>query len=473
MQDLALLDLFIIILYLAGIFFLAYRSGRKNESNLVEEQYLAGKSLTIPESLFSIIATEVSALTFLGIPAFAFGKDFSFIQIYMGAIIGRIVIGQIMLPLVYDKGLTIYSVMGKNGNQTGQQGIAAFYALNKFLAVGVRLFSGSILVAEFFHLNIYIAVGIICLITFFYTLIGGLKAVVRTDMVQMGIFVTGGIVAHYLIPEVSNQSWSELMAIAGKAGKTSFFNFSDPTPFFIGVLGGILFDMATHGVDQDFAQRLTANKSLKGAKIAIMSSSFISIAVGLLFLSIGALLWAHYQASMAPDIANDKIFAHFITNYFPVGVKGLMVAGVLAATMSTLDSSINALSACLYNDILHHRTQNKDQIKSLYFKDTLIITLIFMAIAFLASLSDGLLMFGLKITSWTAGSLLSLFFMVLVFKKSRLTLGNVLVSYFVGVIAVYHNTFLLEWNWNFNVYFGFIASCMALWLKSKFTEENL
>jgi SSS family solute:Na+ symporter len=469
------LDYTVIVLYLIGIFYLAARSGRKTGNTLsAQDQYLAGKSLTIPESLSSIIATEVSALTFLGIPAIAFGKDYSFIQIYFGAIVGRIIIAYIMLPRVYDQGLTIYTVMGKFGTKAGQKSIAIFYSLNKFLAVGVRLFSGSILVAEFFSVNIFIAVAIICLITFFYTLIGGLKAVVRTDMVQMGLFIIGGIVAHFLIPEIAGKPWGELMGMAQAASKTSFYDFSNPAPFIIGVLGGIVFDMATHGVDQDFVQRLTANKSLKGAQFSIICSSVVSIFVGLLFLGIGSLLWSYYQLNTAPELGADKIFAYFITQHFPIGLKGLMVAGVLAATMSTLDSSINALSACFHNDI---RSKPNDKNKSadisfIYRKDTLMITCILMLIAFIASGSDGLLLFGLKITSWTAGSLLACFFATVVFKFGKLTPVNVISAYALGAAGVYANTFHLQLNWNWNVYFGFILGSLAFYLSDKITRKQ-
>lgn len=469
------LDYLIIALYLCGIFFLAYKSSRsKTSENIVEEQYLAGKSLTTTESLCSIIATEVSALTFIGIPATAFGSNYTFIQIYIGAIFGRIIIAKIMLPLIYDKGITVYSVMGKFGNNNGQKAIAIFYSLNKFLAVGVRLFAGSILVSEFFSINIYIAVTIICIITFFYTLIGGLKAVVRTDMVQMGIFIFGGIMAHYLISDISGESWMSMMTQAYAADKMQFLDFSNPYPFVVGVLGGVLFDMATHGVDQDFVQRLTANKSMKSAQFAIITSSFISIAVGFLFLSIGSLLWVYYQTVAAPDIASDQIFAHFITNNFPVGVRGLMVAGVLAATMSTLDSTINALSSCLYNDILTHRSKVTERISYFYKRDTLIITVGLMMIAFIASKSDGILYFGLKITSWTAGSLLAVFFSILVFKFARLTAVNVIAAYIFGTIGVYLSTYVFKLNWNWNVYLGFILSCFAMYLTSKiFQKEKL
>ncbi len=469
----SIVDYIVIVFYLLGIFALAFNVSKRHKGeNHLEEKYLAGKSLTIPESLCSIIATEVSALTFLGIPAFAYGSDYTFIQIYFGAIFGRIIIAFIMLPRIYDKGITVYTVMGLNGNKSGQRAIAAFYSLNKLLAVGVRLFSGSILVAQFFGINIYLAVGIICILTFFYTLIGGLKAVVRTDMIQMGLFILGGAVAHYMIPTISQTPWMDLMQTAYTAGKVSFIDFDNPSLFIIGVLGGVLFDMATHGVDQDFVQRLTGNKSLKGAQFAIVSSSFISIFVGLLFLSIGSLLWSHYQINPVPGIADDKIFAYFITQYFPTGLKGLMVAGVLAATMSTLDSSINALSSTLYNDILQFKDQTKSQIEAHFTRDNIFITIALMLIAFMASTSSGLLLFGLKITSWTAGSLLAVFFATVIFKFSKLNAKMVLAAYILGASGVYLNTFYLKWNWNWNVYFGFSLGLLAIYLVQLMSKKD-
>ena len=468
------LDVTIIVLYIIGIFLLALFSGRKaHKINTLEDQYLAGKSLTLFESLCSIIATEVSALTFLGIPAFAIGADFSFVQIYFGAIFGRLLIATVMLPKVYNQGLTIYSAMGAQGNQGGQRAISLFYSINKFLAVGVRLFSGSIMVAAFLQINIYLAVALISTLTFFYTLIGGLKAVVRTDIIQMALFISGGVIAHFIIPDVAGVSWSELMSAAHIAGKTSFINLNDPSAFIIGVFGGILFDMATHGVDQDFAQRLTANRSIKEARIAIVSSSFLSIFVGFLFLSVGALLWQYYQLNQKPDLQNDMLFANFIVTYFPVGIRGLMVAGVLAATMSTLDSTINALSSCLHNDILNTpKNLSAKELEKHYRRDTLIITIILLAVAFIASKSEGLLLFGLKITSWTAGSLLSVFFATLVFKIGRLNFLNVTSAYILGVFGVYLNTFHIKANWNFNVYFGFILGLIGFYLSEKIFKEK-
>jgi solute:Na+ symporter, SSS family len=473
--DIQLLDWIVIVGYISLIFFLAYRARRSVHAEASEEsakeQYLANKSLTFWESLCSIIATEVSALTFLGIPAFAFNTDFSFVQIYMGATIGRIFIARLFLPRIYDQGLTIYEVMAKDtGLPSGQRLVATFYTLSKILIVGVRLFSGSILVSQFIGVNVYLGLTALTFITFLYTLVGGLKAVVRTDMLQMLLFISGGLLAHYLIPQTSGESWSNMMAMAHASGKTNFLDFSNPTPFLLGVFGGILFDMATHGVDQDYAQRMMANKTLRGGQLAIFLSSFFSISVGFLFLGVGALLWAHYQTQPLPTtVANaDHLFAYFIVNYFPVGIRGIMVAGVMAATMSTLDSTINALCACVYNDIFPNRKAHK--MKFYAFIDTICITFLLYVIAVLSSTNDGLLLLGLKAQSWTAGSLLGLFMAKVVFRQHfpfRLTPTSVVGAYLIGTAGVFVNSQILEWNWNLNVYWSCGLSMIFLWFYAR------
>lgn len=482
-MNIQMIDWIVILTYISGIFVLAYFAGKKyssskdaNPEQTAKDKFLANKSLTFTESICSIIATEVSALTFLGIPAFAFNKDFSFIQIYMGAIVARLVIALVFLPRVYDKGLTIYEVMAKDlGLPSGQRAVAIFYSISKILSVGVRLFSGSILVSHFLGVNVYVGLATVTFLTYLYTLIGGLKAVVRTDILQFTLFISGGLIAHYLIPVESNQSWIELMSLAHDAGKTSFFSFENPWPFIFGIMGGVLFDMSTHGVDQDFAQRLTANQSLRKGQLAIFFSSFLSILTGLLFLGVGALLWAHYQSATYPsEIANaDHLFSYFIVNHFPAGIKGIMVGGVLAATMSTLDSTINALCATVYNDIIP-KTFGKS-VNLMTFVYTSLITAFLFVIAVVSSKNDGLLMLGLKVQSWTGGALLGLFLSTVIFRKwfsYRLNTWSVIGAYAFGVSGVYLNTFILGWDWNLNVYWGCGLSLLFLKVYATFRPAN-
>ena len=468
-----LLDTIAIVAYIALVFIVALIASKSKSSVLTsaEEQYLSNRDLTFTESICSIIATEVSALTFLGIPAFAFNTNFSFVQIYIGAIFGRFIIARFFLPRIYGYGLTIYEVMAKNDTLiSGRRVTASFYAISKILSVGVRLFSGSILVGQFLGVSTLIGLSIVTVITFVYTLIGGLKAVVRTDILQLGIFVSAGVFAHYLIPNTDGRSWLEMMNQASLAGKTTLFDFSNLSSVIAGIMGGILFDMSTHGVDQDFAQRLTAAKSMKTGQWAIFLSSFFSISVGLIFLGIGALLWSFYQTHPFPASvpSADHLFAHFIVTYFPDGVRGIMVAGVMAATMSTLDSTINALCATVYNDILPHRTKYK--LQHYFFIDNIVISILLFSVAVVASSSSSLLLLGLKVQSWTAGCLLGLFMAKVFFYKIipfHFNKRSVLAAYLCGMSGVYINSFILENNWNWNVYYGTIFSLIALTIYSK------
>lgn len=468
------IDSAVVATYIVLIFLLAWWSRRQvqgvDEEITAEGQYLANRSLTFTESICSIIATEVSALTFLGIPAFAFNKDFNFLQIYMGAIIARLVVALVFLPRVYGKGLTLYEVMDRGQNGSGRFAVASFYAFSKMLAIGVRLFSGSILVGTFLGTNVYVSLIATTFITFLYTLMGGLKAVVRTDILQMGLFIFGGLCAHFVIPQVADLSWLDMMSTAHAAGKTTIFHFDDPWSIVAGIMGGVLFDMSTHGVDQDFAQRLMANHSVKRAQQAIFFSSFISISVGALFLGVGALLWTFYQTHPYPaGVPNaDHLFAHFIVTYFPTGIKGLMVAGVLAATMSTLDSTINALCATIYNDILPHR--KKWKLQTYFLVDNFAITVFLVTVAIVASKNDGLLLLGLKIQSWTAGALLSLFLSRIIFTRTftyTFSKGAVIGAYVFGISAVAFNTLVLKGDWNWNTYFGCGLGLAFLWVLSR------
>lgn len=469
-----MLDWLVVAIYLILIFVIAFFSQRKevigeyiSDESIVSEQYLAGRSLSLLESIGSIIATEVSALTFIGIPAFAFSKDYSFIHLYMGAIVGRAIIAKLIVPLIYDKGLTLYAIMGKDdATEAGARSTAAIYSITKLLAVGVRLYAGSILVAEFFTISIVPALLIITSLTFVYTLIGGLKAVVRTDLMQTALFITGGLVAHYIIPDVAQTSWASLYETATLAGRTWIFSWDKWHVFLIGVGGGVLFDMCTHGVDQDFTQRLMGARDELTAKRAIFFSTFLSIGVGLLFLSVGALLYGFYQQVPYPvGVKEDEVFAHFIIQYFPSPLKGLMLAGVLAATMSTLDSTINALSSVMWSEIWPHRDIHKIRY---YLKvDTLIISCLLLGVALLASQSSGILVLGLKIASWSGGALAALFFSQLVWHKWTLSKMNgptVLLSYIFNIMGVALNSYVFVGPWQLNVYYGMAFATAYLFI---------
>jgi solute:Na+ symporter, SSS family len=425
----------VILTYILIIFLIAFLSRPKNQSS--EEIFLAGKSLSIPESIFSIIATEVSALTFIGIPAFSFGLDFRFIYVYVGAIFGRYIIARYLIPKYYGEGLTVYSIAFKN--KSAQKKLAtSIYLISKTLSIGVRLYSGSILISAYFNLHIITAIVLLSFLTYLYTQIGGLKTVVRTDILQTLIFIGGGISAHILIPDIANQKWMDMILVGLKDNKIITFDISYLPIILTGIFGGALFDIASHGVDQDFAQRLLANKSKKGAQVSILFSSFFSIAIGLLFLSIGTLLYSYHQEVEFIG-KTDFVFSNFIINNFPPLLKGFMLAGVLAATMSTLDSTINAVNSCLHSDF---SIKISKKVSGFFSMIGLLIVAIF------ATQSSGLLTVGLKVASWSSGFLLAIIYLAL-FKEKFFNPRLMAIAYFINLISIYgvSEIFGLTWHW--------------------------
>ncbi len=445
-----MIDYVIVSAYIFVIFSIAFYYRRDYSSIDLRSFYLADRSIGLRESIFSIIATEVSALTFIGIPAFSFGSNFNFIWIYVGAIIGRLIIAYSILPRIYNKGTTLYEIIikMKNSSPNAQAALSGIYIVGRILGIGVRLYAGSILVSEFFKVSIETAIFITSFITFCYTLVGGLKVVVKTDFIQVCVFIIGGIAAHFIITDLSTASWSEMIGNAYQSNK--IFDFQNLyQEILIGFLGGILFDICTHGMDQDFVQRLLACKDLKTSQKAITFSSILSISVGLLFLSIGALLWNFFQVNTYPaDLGNDKVFAYFITNYFPSGLKGLMLAGVLAATMSTLDSTINAVGSCLNVDIFKRQVTSFKTV----FWDSFIILILLLLVALAAKNSSGILTLGLTIASWIGAGILLIYLTQVLPKFKKLSFLTVLFIFLLNVALVAVNTFIIKGAWQFNVY---------------------
>ena len=469
-------EIFVITLYLLLIFGIAIyskikaRNNNENDSrdNILRNEYLADNSISRSESLFSIIATEVSALTFIGIPAFAYGLDYRFIYLYLGAIIGRAILALFYLPKIYGQHTTIYEHMTKSPNS--RKFITSIYMVTKLLSIGVRLYSGSILLAEYFEINIYSAIIGLSILTMAYTMIGGLRAVVKTDVIQTFVFISGGIAAHFIIPQVAEMSWSEMIYSGHENNKIFTPNFSYIKIVLVGFLGGIIFDMATHGVDQDFAQRLLATKSLKDAQFSITMSSFLSIFVGLLFLSIGTLLWVYHQKHpLGVDVKQDYVFAVFITEHFPPMLKGLLLSGVLAATMSTLDSTINALSSCITADFFPNRLAKN--VRNWMKIDSVIITIILVGISFLASQSEQILTLGLKIASWSGGFLLFCLSFA-IFEKYKLTIYNYIFCYLLNLGSIYIFHIIFKWPWQWNAAISLIVSYMVMKIYLLFNKSQ-
>jgi Na+/proline symporter len=180
-----------------------------------------------------------------------------------------------------------------------------------------------------------------------------MRAVVWTELLQAGIYVAGGISAIVLLGKSTPDGWSGILQHVGEAGKLKLFDFSTaldkPHTIFAGLIGGGFLSMASHGTDQLIVQRLLSSRSLRDAQKAIIGSGFVVFAQFTLFLMVGLGLWSYYQGRTFDT--PDAIFPTFIVEQMPNGLLGLIVAAVVAATMSTHSGAINALAATTTHDI--------------------------------------------------------------------------------------------------------------------------
>ncbi len=452
-------DLLALILYFAGLWSLREKGLKKHP----EERYFAGYNLTQSQGLFSLLGTEVSALTFIGLPAFAFAADLSFIGIYIGAIFARIIIIKKVLPYYWRKGPTTYSILSE-GHSGLQKTLSLIFMIGKILSVGVRFYSGTILVSEFFKIPASVAILLISGITYAYVARGGLKVIAQTDKWQTILLVSCGLIFYFIFPSLTELNLASVWEQASDAGKLEVLNQN----FFLGILGGFFLDLFSHGVDQDYVQRLFALPNLKSAQKVLAISCFFSLFIGVLFLGIGPLLWVFAQHNGLAATAPDRIFANFIVKLFPPGARGLMMAGVLAATMSTLDSTINAISSSIYYDLAKQTTNKKTQIWIDLFPA---LAILFAALA--ATQSSQLLILGLKIQTWVGGAFLALLFFRLIDRKAqqKINAASFLCAFVVALGTVWISHVAYQLSWHINLLTSTLAATTSLVLWSQWKRR--
>ena len=346
MSEFQPLDAVVLLVYLAAVTAWGAWLGRGQTGG--KDYFLGGKDLPWGAVLLSIVATETSTLTFLSVPGVAYLGTLEFLQLTLGYLVGRIVVAFVLLP-AYARGdiETAYALLERRFGPPARRFTSGIFMVTRLLADSVRLFATAIplaLVTGWPYWQSIIAIGAL---TLAYTYLGGIRAVVWVDALQMLLYLVGGVIAAIALGNVVAGGWGEIFAQADAAGKLKLVDFSfDPSKAYTiwaGVLGGAVFTMASHGTDQLLVQRLLTTRDTRSAQKALIGSGFVVIAQFALFLVLGIGLWVHYGGRSFDS--SDAIFATFIVEGLPPGVTGLLLAGVFAAAMSSLSSSINSLAS--------------------------------------------------------------------------------------------------------------------------------
>ena len=436
------IDLAIVVLYLIGItiFGLRFRGGKDRS---LRGYFLAGRTIPWWAIGLSIVSAETSTLTIISVPGIAFAGDFGFLQIVFGYMIGRVVIALLFLPR-YIRGemLTAYQLIDQRFGPMLHKVTAGLFLLTRAAAEGVRIFAVSIVVGIAIGTGDVLSIALISALTLLYTFEGGMAAVVWTDVVQMGLYVVGTVVALLTLGHRVDGGWGTIHVAGAAAGKFHLFHFalnlSQSYTFWAGVLGGTFLTMASHGTDQLMVQRLLAARTLRESRLALLGSGVVILLQFTLFLFIGVGLFVFYGQHPHSFASADRIFPTFIVEEMPRGVAGLLIAAVLAAAMSNLSAALNSLSSTTVVDFwMHWRPGADDRERGLVSR---LATGLWTAVLFLIAVYSvrvggrgHVVEIGLSIASVTYGALLGVFLLGTVSRSA--TQGGAAVGMLVGFLV--------------------------------------
>ena len=306
----------------------------------------------------SIFATLISSVTFLAYPGAAYANNWILlVQGLMVPIVLVALIG-IIVPLFRNViRLSTYEYFERRFGLFARLYSSFAFTLGHFSKSGTVFFLVSMALATFLNINIYTIVIVLGITIVILTLLGGMEAIVWMDVVQGGLLIGGGIICVLLLLFLPAGGPSEVFHIASEYNKISFGPYDwDLTQltFLVMVLNGIFYALQKYGTDQTIIQRYLAAKNDHEAKRAAFIGVFMSVPIWALFMFIGTALFAYYHSTGAPvlpeGIKADEVFPYFIAHELPVGIRGLIIAALAAAAISSLDADLNCISAIAVQD---------------------------------------------------------------------------------------------------------------------------
>lgn len=377
------IDGLVLLAYFALIFGIGLSQRSKSDS--VEGFALGDRQTPWWAVLASIIAAEISAATFLGAPESGYTEhNWTYAQFAIGTVLARIIVSYLFIPVFYRHGIiSLYEYLGSRFGPLTRVFASATFLVTRVLAMGTRLYMAAIILVlayglwkngqvsnqEKFLIFAVALIGITAA-TAVYTALGGIRAVIWTDFIQVGVLIAAvGFTIWFLLGQLPG-GWNMAMA---KISHPAFFDFATPDKPGVGawlrnvftkeytiwaaLIGSTFVTMATHGIDQDTVQRMLTAKNRRQSAFATILSGLVDLPVVCSFIFIGVLLAAYYSALPAANLPTDtrEVFPYFILTKMPHGMCGLVVAGLLATAMGSLSTALNALGTSFARDFVFPR----------------------------------------------------------------------------------------------------------------------
>ncbi|KAA0213205.1 MAG: sodium:solute symporter [Leptolyngbya sp. PLA3] len=361
---------YFVLLVASGLWF-----GRRKQHD-TEDYFLAGRRMPAWAVSVSIVATSMSAASFIGVPQSSYNGNLTYLATNIGMVIAAGVIARVFIPAFYRQRVqTIYELLGIRFGPSASTSASVAFMLGRIMASGARIYIGAIpaSIVVFGDLepgHLVLAIALLSFIGIVYTLVGGVGSVIWTDVIQMGVFIGACIVAIVLIAGHIQAPWSEVAAALREgSGQTSKLTLIDSGLRETGfdwvsaftlpacIIGFTIMGIGSYGVDHDLVQRMLTCRDANRGGTSVIGGILLGVPSVALFLIVGLLLWVFYQRpeltdsnAVAPEDTR-RVFLEFIIEEMPAGVSGLMLSGLFAAGLSSVNSTINAMSATFVNDV--------------------------------------------------------------------------------------------------------------------------
>ena len=344
------LDIAVLVVYLAFIGGLAFHFSRRQKS--AEDYFLAGRNLPGWVVGFSIMGTVVSSATFVGHPGNVFFSDMWAFAYHLALpVVVLLTVGRFVVFYRRTLRMSPYEYLGTRFGYPAQAYASASFIVSRILDMSLTVYFLGLALAFVTGWDVWWVILVVGLLTVAYTLAGGIRGVVWTDFLQGILLVGGGLLCAALI--LGRGDAGQLLTTAWEGGKFTLGSWEPSLiedNFWLLFVGGIFHFLQSFGTDQNMVQRYLLARSDREARRSAMLGILSCVPIWLLFMFLGGLLWAFYQAdpsALPPEVGQvkDNIIPHFILTELPPGLLGLLLAGLLAAAMSSMDSDLNSVAA--------------------------------------------------------------------------------------------------------------------------------
>ncbi|UCG57024.1 MAG: sodium/solute symporter [Phycisphaerales bacterium] len=451
------IDILIVAVAVLLLFVISYVFGKEEKDT--NDFFLGRRRVPSIVACLSFVAAEISALTIVGFPATAYSENWEYVQFFIGSAAARIVVAFLFIPVFYKYDCTsIYEFLRHRFGPATQYAGSIFFFITRLIASGVRLYAACLGVALIMGWNLAQTLLLFTVVSIVFIAFGGVKAVVWAGAYQaLAFFVAGVALLIYLFFHIRG-GFATAWQIADQAGRLSFFKFdfnlNDPTTFWAGVTNAFFIGLAAFGTDQEMMQRLLTVRTRRISQKTLVSTIVTVIPIMCLYLAIGTLLFVFYEqnpGAVQPARAKE-VLSHFVAHSLPVGLKGLLLAAIILAS---IDSPLSSLCSSFVTDI--YRPLIKTDATERHY---LLVSragvagfgLILALIAWGCEPVKNILWFAFKIFSLTGGATLGVFLLGLLTKR-KANIGNIvaMVASTICTLALmllsHFGLVPLAWSW--------------------------